>query len=669
MGSLSAINVLHRFSKMRNWNAFATISGCLVFASLTACSTLDQDKQRLAAQGNWIGAPNYFAPANLSKKFSDERSSGITPELGIALAGGGTKAASFSMGVFQGLTESGLMEKVDIVSSVSGGGYASLAYFLFRQTHPTQPMTDLFADCLPRTYQAMLPAHENNYPTPCPAPVTNFPDAYGADRYRYQNQIRGYSDLFTQDGNPFYKHAFDYRTTTEDKRVAADVTIIGLQSLALIPLNLLMNGVFDWERDVSMSRGRYDYGINRAYGAEPFLFTQTAPALNYRPPGDVLQGQKLSFLQLANLHEQGKAPLWIINATAGEDRSPLDFAPQKDFAYSSFEITPYGSGSGLYGYHRQQLPGMTPLQAVFNSAAFLDMQQKVETKPPVRNLVNLGLKVSTFSWGTSYRNTFSTANTDARFAIHMALPWPLYYAHHFSPDPDSIFVHLSDGGQSENLGAYALIRRGVPNIIISDHAQDRNAQMGDLCRLTEKIEGQGLYLNIPGLKDMAINCQNPDKGYDSFLWQHPVMLGCISSDKVAVETCSKAKSESEPIYFARLFVIKPALANPELKTAIRAFGTCNNSKDCQSVLAKACIAKSGKAEEAIRSPSGDLEPWRYGHLPSCELLGFIKVNAQGKGMASDGCPHFPQHSTDVVTLDSSPWIYGAMRDLGAYYAK
>jgi hypothetical protein len=38
-------------------------------------------------------------------------------------------------------------------------------------------------------------------------------------------------------------------------------------------------------------------------------------------------------------------------------------------------------------------------------------------------------------------------------------------------------------------------------------------------------------------------------------------------------------------------------------------------------------------------------------------------------MASDGCAHFPQHATDMMTLDSSPWIYGAMRDLGSYYAK
>lgn len=51
------------------------------------------------------------------------------PELGLALAGGGIKAADFSIGVLQGLIEAGVMERVDAVSTVSGGGYAALWYF------------------------------------------------------------------------------------------------------------------------------------------------------------------------------------------------------------------------------------------------------------------------------------------------------------------------------------------------------------------------------------------------------------------------------------------------------------------------------------------------------------------------------------------------------------
>ena len=57
------------------------------------------------------------------------RSNGTQPKLGLALAGGGTKAGNFAIGVLQGLTEAEVMGQVDAVSTVSGGGYAALWYF------------------------------------------------------------------------------------------------------------------------------------------------------------------------------------------------------------------------------------------------------------------------------------------------------------------------------------------------------------------------------------------------------------------------------------------------------------------------------------------------------------------------------------------------------------
>ncbi len=47
---------------------------------------------------------------------------------GLSLSGGGIRSASFSMGVLQGLEESGKLEAIDYISSVSGGGYASCGY-------------------------------------------------------------------------------------------------------------------------------------------------------------------------------------------------------------------------------------------------------------------------------------------------------------------------------------------------------------------------------------------------------------------------------------------------------------------------------------------------------------------------------------------------------------
>lgn len=50
---------------------------------------------------------------------------------GLALSGGGIRSATFSIGVMKALYDAGLMDSIGVVSSVSGGGYAS--YWLFRQ--------------------------------------------------------------------------------------------------------------------------------------------------------------------------------------------------------------------------------------------------------------------------------------------------------------------------------------------------------------------------------------------------------------------------------------------------------------------------------------------------------------------------------------------------------
>ena len=50
-------------------------------------------------------------------------------EIGLALSGGGLRSSLFSYGVLKALYDEGILDKVDVVSSVSGGGYT--AYGLF----------------------------------------------------------------------------------------------------------------------------------------------------------------------------------------------------------------------------------------------------------------------------------------------------------------------------------------------------------------------------------------------------------------------------------------------------------------------------------------------------------------------------------------------------------
>lgn len=51
---------------------------------------------------------------------------------GLAISGGGIRSASFGMGVMQALAKNGILEKIDYLSTVSGGGYigSALTWFL-----------------------------------------------------------------------------------------------------------------------------------------------------------------------------------------------------------------------------------------------------------------------------------------------------------------------------------------------------------------------------------------------------------------------------------------------------------------------------------------------------------------------------------------------------------
>jgi len=61
---------------------------------------------------------------------------------------------------------------------------------------------------------------------------------------------------------------------------------------------------------------------------------------------------------------------------------------------------------------------------------------------------------------------------------------------------------LSDGGKSENLGALALIQRGVDLVIISQMAEDANAKYSDLVLLRTQVEKLfGLTINEKAIKD------------------------------------------------------------------------------------------------------------------------------------------------------------------------
>jgi patatin-like phospholipase len=67
------------------------------------------------------------------------------PLVGLALSGGGIRSAAFSMGVLQSLAQSGLLARVDYLSSVSGGGYVASCLTWLRAHVPASSMQRLGA--------------------------------------------------------------------------------------------------------------------------------------------------------------------------------------------------------------------------------------------------------------------------------------------------------------------------------------------------------------------------------------------------------------------------------------------------------------------------------------------------------------------------------------------
>jgi hypothetical protein len=180
-----------------------------------------------------------ITPASLARDYKAERSylpaDHRQPTIGLALSGGGTKAGMFSHGVLHGLHDAKVLEHVDTISSVSGGGYAAFWYlskFLESQRKPGFKISQIFADCLPsywtkddsdRHLKAAMLAAVLRPPTPGMPECENAAHfrAKGTtgidDPYRFQAHIVRWPDILQVapvylDGGPQHGPEHELRT-------------------------------------------------------------------------------------------------------------------------------------------------------------------------------------------------------------------------------------------------------------------------------------------------------------------------------------------------------------------------------------------------------------------------------------------------------------------------
>src|SRR5262249_18390839 len=90
--------------------------------------------------------------------------------LGLALSGGGIRSATFNLGVLQSLAKHRLLRRVDVLSTISGGGYIGcfLGRFFDRLRGSPVPPADLIESALtdPQSPELVWLRHHGNYIAP-----------------------------------------------------------------------------------------------------------------------------------------------------------------------------------------------------------------------------------------------------------------------------------------------------------------------------------------------------------------------------------------------------------------------------------------------------------------------------------------------------------------------
>lgn len=450
----------------------------------------------------------------LAEDFAAEPQRGAPLAIGLALSGGGTRAAMFAHGVLQGLNDSGVLAQLDAISTVSGGSYTALWYYTKRlETHRAGiAYQSIFDDCVPLWWQDPPKPGEKDFEVkykirralelagqgnsgfkkmePCPG-SRHF---RVGDPYRWQVHLSRWPDIFRYSetipsGN---KQGAPWSETLK-------LALVSLGELLVSPL--IKTGVIP---------SAYQYGIERAWALNPNPRTSENEGFSYTNDVGVeqtsnwhLAPEKAQWQQLQELHNansEAKLPLWILNTSnaprgVGADQQRI------------FEITPFGQGSELTGYMRENGPIIDDLgTAVRASAAAVDAQGAGEKYAQSLSMHNFLFPLA--EWGVTVDNRF--LESPKRF-------------------------RLSDGGHAENLGVYSLLRRGARDVIVVDAAEDIEGRMAELCALRRMLSMENLRLTFSNnLSDFDEVCSgSPDptdirpRGYNTSAWINPVIQGQV----------------------------------------------------------------------------------------------------------------------------------------------
>ncbi len=353
------------------------------------------------------------------------------PTVGLVLSGGGIRSGSFASGVLQGLHEIGALTNVGYLSTVSGGGYVGLWYMGQRALRNVEDK-----------------------------------DLLGA-------------------GSPHLKHLSQYgyylASGHFSRFFGTKLAIFGKLTLAAIahqPLGVWINGQFNipW----ASARDIYYEGIARSFF--------------YGIPLEAAASNRLGRLSMAHLMPgpTNPVPFWIVNTHAALNK---DAGPVKNRSGDLVEITPWRVGGTALGYvvtpvhHLNDCERwMEPVRAAAMSGAAVDSGSLAlgSAGEWATWLLNLNLGYYVDNWGQPWSAT-NGMGARARTLHWLTSPLPFrplmlmggwfiegverVDGRHYA-SAGARRIRLTDGGHFENLGLYALVRRGCRTIIVADGEHD-----------------------------------------------------------------------------------------------------------------------------------------------------------------------------------------------------
>ncbi len=547
-----------------------------------------------------------------------------------------------------------------------------------------------------------------------------------AEAFPYQAHVRFYQDLIYPRGGMrrVNENAVDKWATY------GNVAWQSMLHVATVPLHTLMNSALAMPENSSPSRAAYRAGIERAYGHSKDTWLGGSAGLP-EPAGGALNERvyarnatlaDLAAVTATDACKGGtnpcKVPLWIANASASSGRDLTNWitTPSNDALRASFEMTPFGQGSGTYGFIPRPVT-MRLADVVGSSAAFLDRDQREFGTGVLRALVGAGISTFNLEWGSDIANYNVLPPVTA--VAHLT-PFPLY---HVSRERERLSptIHLSDGGNTDSLGALAAIRHGAENVIVVASTGDGSGNMRSLCRAKNHLELDGTYrVEVPELGrldwvcsaqigehervvwgDKAITklvCETrkdkqlchpvdssdfkrktwqPDKtvarGYDMWTWTHPILRGWVERERLDDKGESlpqQGSANAERI--SNIFLIKPGI---DTKRALEQFSPSSGGK-----LTQLCMPFTDPTHFRIhrcndsRRRETPCEPVATSPMQACTqpvdampcaALAFAASNYCKAGTAHGA---FPQHNVEITTLNSSYTLFGAYFDLGRHAA-